>query len=363
MTYPSTVDGLEVIIGGGVHAAVYAATRVAIGMPPPVVLEANLSFGGVFSRLKPFTLNSANEASLRSIESGPTRIPALSDTESINYLPNCPYQIPENGEYPTSNAVAEVIAQNIRTVANGYVDAPAYVATDGYLCRDRELAMPIPGTPKRVIVATGLAMTKTYESNNAVNAEEFLRMPYLSGNQNVAIVGGGDTACICVERLLGMNPNDYGIQKPRNIDWYGGYTLPVTKKTWARDYHARYIALARHLPQNGTTGVIRPVGASGTIETAGNLVMVNNRPYDFVIDATGYKPVTSVAPYALALYNGGGRALARWDRDYSGKVFRVGPGVLGDYTPITPFPSRFPAARDAIFRLAPLTAALAADLQ
>jgi hypothetical protein len=34
---PSSVTGREVIFGGGLHAAIYAATRVAMGCEPPVL--------------------------------------------------------------------------------------------------------------------------------------------------------------------------------------------------------------------------------------------------------------------------------------------------------------------------------------
>src|SRR5882724_5290913 len=87
------VDGRTVIVGGGLHGAVIAATFAACGKPPPMVIERRQKTGGMFADLAQFRMNSANGASIRSVASpGPTRVPSLSPSDDLNWVPNAPEQ-------------------------------------------------------------------------------------------------------------------------------------------------------------------------------------------------------------------------------------------------------------------------------
>ena len=65
MTLPAVINSDdEVIFGSGPAALTYAATRVACGHAPPIVLEKRLKLGGMFVPMAQFRMNSARGASI-----------------------------------------------------------------------------------------------------------------------------------------------------------------------------------------------------------------------------------------------------------------------------------------------------------
>ena len=365
MTLPSSVAGLEVIIGGGLHAAVYAATRVATGHPKPVVLEKTEKTGGVFADSVSFRMNSANCADTESTGSpGPTRIPSISPSDDLNYLPNTPYQIRQaagGNEYPSSGDAARVIEQTLTRYALTYTSAEGFTF-------DRRASFEFAGgqlgTAKRVIWAAGTAMPKdpAADGKTVISADDFMRRPQrgLAGYR-IAVVGGGDTAATIVEYMVGQ-----GLVRPTSlpsvIHWYGGSAMPVTKEQWMKQYHARYAGLGRHFPQDDRPGVITPFPAKAKVAPAGEIAMVSRRTYDMVVMATGYRPVdcpvSCFEPYAIQ-----GMYVATYEGNAAPKVFTIGSAIpAGSLGAVSGPESRFGAAQSAIYNLAPRTAALAAHL-
>lgn len=373
MSVPDSVSDREVIIGGGLHAAVYAATRVAMGKEVPIVLEERSELGGVFATLIPFAMNSANDASVASVEAGPSRLIRKSQSDDINYLPNSRFQVRDRNygaEYPSSADMAYVIKKTLSDYAETYTSAYVNVArtslevyADDSIERD-DASRDYLGAARRIIYATGLRMPDTYEgltTRSVMTAENFLRNPILDyENKRVAIVGAGDTAATIAEFLVGQGITR-PFTRPDNIDWYGGPYMSLTKKRWALDYHARYIGLARHFPEAKRAGVIKPIRERGIINPLGSVTEVNGRTYDLVIDATGFKPYKPFNVNINEVYRASTntRVIAR--TDYDGRF------VIGAAADLSPFlepayQNRFIASNSALYNLAPLTATLAAVL-
>lgn len=381
MSNPSSVAGRTVIVGGGVHGAIYAATHYAVTGNRAMVIERQASPGGVFGRLCPFRLNSVNDASRESVQSGPSRIRPRSESDDLNYFPNAPVpQISRRAqghEYPASTDVRNMICDTLYETAEVYADCSLFAFdSDGDCYIDGNMI----GNAERIIWAAGLRMTASFPTSKSIlTAEQFLADPTrLSwARQNVAIVGGGDTAATVAEVATGQGMTQLGSALPNSIAWYGGTRMPTHKMAWAEKIHARYMGLARHFPQLGDISIlrdedgdeyptanmlggesyIRPYAELGEIRDLGNKAMVNGRLYDQVIDATGFRPVRPT-PGSFAPFLANGRAIAERDENY-GKVFVVGAACenLPAYGPVT---SRFGASRKAIFALAPATAELAA---
>src|SRR5579859_2782296 len=118
----------EVIIGGGFHAAVYAATRVRSGYPKPLVLERNQPVGGTFAMTaRPtFYLNSRNRPGNPGL--------AGDQRASLNYLPGALIQAANVSmtEYQTNTDLAFVIRVTLAQFADVVTNANVVsVASDG----------------------------------------------------------------------------------------------------------------------------------------------------------------------------------------------------------------------------------------
>jgi hypothetical protein len=118
-TLGSSSTDREVIIGSGVHAAVYAAVRVLSGYPKPLVLERNERAGGTFAMTaRPvFYLNSRNR---------PGGAGQAGDQgASLNYLPGAPIQAADlsMAEYQTNADMAFVVRLALAQYADVVTDA------------------------------------------------------------------------------------------------------------------------------------------------------------------------------------------------------------------------------------------------
>jgi len=371
MSYPSNVSNKTLVIGGGVHAAIFAASWVRAGGDKPVVAEKTSRTGGVFSRLMPFAMNSANLSSLDSAGTGPSRMPRRSAADDLNYLPNSAYQVSTiaKGEYPSSQEMADIVRSTLQEYSDVYVNCDLTLESNGESIYRADTGEYL-GSPARVIWAAGLYMpsNSSYDgSPSVVTAESFLSpregdtgrfMDRQYAGRKIAVVGNGDTAATIIEYLLGQ-----GLSKPTtmadDIDWYGGSVMPMTKKSWAMTYHARYITIARHMPERKVYGVINPIPERGRISPAGTTSYVNGRTYDLVIDATGFRALTPSFDYSYDFNsNATARVIAR--RTYDNSLYLIGAaaGISGDNV----YNSKFAAARLAIYQLAPITAEFATQL-
>lgn len=394
MSVPDSVTGRTVIVGGGVHAATFAATFAALGRETPLVLEANSQTGGIFRQLTAFRMNSTNFASRESINRGPSRIPSYSPSDDLNWIPNSVYQVSKEAgavEYPDSSSMARVVTDTLDAYAEVYTGVKVgrrygdddddrtnvRFDYDGDMYTNDDYDERYLGNAKRIIWAAGLAMPQTGPTCPAImSAYNFLKRPVRQGldNKRIAVYGDGDTAATVVEYMLGQGYSaPYTL--PRSIHWYGS-ALPSTREAWYSERHARYSGIGRHLIQvlqegeydeddDETTpevlsseGVIRIYRRRASVASLGNAAMVEGQVYDLAIDATGFTEVESPyeTPYRVEV---NGVTVAQTDE---GKIFTMGAAANrlgGGYEPVR---SRYGAASKAIYRIAPMTAMFAASL-
>lgn len=371
---PVSVEGREVGFGAGLHMAVWAATRAAAGFAPPLVFEQNLATGGVFAQLQDFRMNSVNQASVQSVATGtPSRIVPASPSDDLNWIPNSPYQAADQAggwEYPTSGHLCRAIQKTLKDYAVVYTGAKGMKFDSNarvFTAEGEDL-----GVAKRIIFAGGVVPkdspgTGGLAMSAVVNGFDFLAKPPRElHNLKIAIVGGGDTAAQVAEYMLGQGLNAPSTP-PRQIHWYGGLSMPMTKDGWMVTAHARWVGLGRHFPQRDGvfTGVVKPFAAKGKMIPLGKMAMVNGQMYDLVVMCTGVQP----APCPVDVpdvYSVGGMNVAKSNASQMlngvPKVFTIGIAAqLG--VEYRPYKTRFAAAGDAIYNLAPRTAALAASLK
>lgn len=365
-----SVQGRTVVVGGGLHGAVIAATFAVCGKPPPIVTERRNYTGGVFADLAMFRMNSANAAGLRSVLSpGPTRVPSLSPSDDLNWVPNVrPKDQVRSAsgmvEYPYSGDMATLIQRTLDKHAE--VNLNAEISFDQYGACYSMSGDEFYGNAERIIFAGGLVEPPNMPKGPAImSGYAFMKKPVrdLAGLK-IALCGGGDTAAQCAEFMVGQ-----GITKPASfpdsVDWYGGESMPTTREFWLRQIHARWFDLARHLPERKdvpSEAVFRPYTERGEVANLGEKAWVNGQVYDLVIMATGFRPAQSPVPMSTLVRIGGLTVARTYDGGSSRpRVFRVGTAAELEVT-FKPYPSRFAAAKEAIYNLAPRTAAFAASL-
>ena len=368
-TLPTSVRGRTVIFGGGFSTAAFCATFREMGKAPPVVFEQNVALGGMFAQLLPFELNSQNNASIASIVSpGPSRVVPTSDLDDLNWIPNSPHQVRQFGayEYPRSSDMATAISRTIKDYAEVYTGVDGLTFTRSGQVRMRSDGTSL-GTAKRIIWAAGTIPRNDYLTGPAVmSGYKFMQSPPKElHDRRIALVGSGDTAAQCVVYMLGQGLSAPATPAPE-IHWYGGLNMPTSKRTWAEVYHAKFNGLARHFPQEFITerSVIRPYAEPGKVISLGRTAMVNGQIFDLVIMATGFLPAPCPVLTSES-YRVGGMTVASCNSDETidgvPTVFKIGTaaGITPSFTPYT---SRFPAAKFAMYNQGPMIAALAASL-
>lgn len=369
------LDYDEVIIGGGVHAAIYASARVQMGHRKPLVIE-RARIGGVFalSRQASFYLNSRNRP-------GAGGLP--SENRALNYVPAAPIQMANlsSSEFQSNADMAFVvrctIAKHAEVRLGKAVRAVNYSYDTGY-GSPRPLVVELEdGTPVfagRVIDARGLGDPFTPSGDERVIPfPEFLRRldkPFpLEGMGRVAVVGGGDSGKVAIEALLGIGPST-GMSVPAldwldQVDWYGR-GLADTCEGWRNQERGRYQAIGSFLrPVDNGRRRLRIFNETGNVQPGFEMVYVNSRPYDHVIIATGWsRPVLQGGPYdeGYSSIYGFAPQLARQVAD--AELYQVGPAadLPFDEFELEMSTARTPQNRVALFRLGARTAALASRL-
>ncbi|MFY1673962.1 hypothetical protein ACN27G_29085 [Plantactinospora sp. WMMB334] len=362
----------EVIIGSGVHAAIYAAIRVLRGYPKPLVLERADRVGGNFAMTgwPTFFLNSRNRAGAGGL--------AGDLGASLNYLPGAPIQAADLSmrEYITNAdmafAVRLALAQYADVVPNANVvsvnpDSPGVeigIEGDASLLAGRVLDARGVGDPNDQDVADGVTI---------LTFPQFMRRMAgawpLRGVRRVAVIGGGDSGKCAVESCLGIGPQPFmaaiGVDQVDRVDWYA-VGLPTTCERWQEDIRGRYQAIGRYLRPDRFGArrltvlprTARPVALPG----AG---LVDGRMYDVVVLCTGNRE-TIIDGLTVATFEeyttADGAAVAR-EHDTL-PVFRVGPHARLPLSTRerTDGVAAIAANEVSIFRTAPKTAALAATL-
>lgn len=386
----------EVIIGGGVHAATYAAVRRQRGKPVPLVVEAK-RVGGMFavSQGPAFYLNSRNRP-------GPIGVPGTN--RSLNGIPGSELQPSHlgSGEYQRNNDMAFVvrttIAQTCEVIAGTRV---AEVSLSPTTARDYlvELANGDKVYANRVIVATGIGpdigKSSTRKDGRVMNFSTFMaRMdrPFpLAGMRRVAVVGDGDSGKTVVEALMGQGPNagtmgGVELDFVEQVDWYGENCVYLTRADYESTARGRYRALGRFFPTSTRgdreTGLpvpvmegnvrIRPwrMKADAPTETFEG-VSLNGQVYDYVINCVGFRAARSSTAFVegLRLEFGGPDAVISGRRAIATRlpdteVYFIGPcAAIGVDAQEAEGIGNIPENSAAMFRYVPRTAALAMSLR
>ncbi|MCP2323639.1 hypothetical protein HDA40_002146 [Hamadaea flava] len=368
-----SVDFGEVIIGGGFHAAVYAAVRVQAGHPKPVVLEASSRAGGTFAMTERpvFYLNSHTRPGL----SGP----AGDADANLNYLPGAPIQtdhLPSGGEYQTNTDMALVIrlalaqyadvVTSARVASVGGDDDGVLVETDGGLSL----------VARRVIDARGLGdpIAATVANGTTIlTFDQFMtRMATiwpLRGIRRAAVIGGGDSGKCAVEALVELGPQPFvaaaALDHVTRIDWYAA-DLPTTCEQWQNQMRGRYQAIGQFLrPRNGGGQRLTVIARQANPIAVPDGAIVDGRMYDLVVMCVGNTEtlidgldLKAFDEYALD----DGTRVAR--KHPVQPVFRVGPHARlpFNYQERQDGVADLPGNAVSMFRTSGKTAALAATL-
>jgi len=362
----------EVIIGGGFHAAAYAAVRVLSGYPKPLVLERNERVGGAFAMTaRPtFYLNSRNRAGGAGL--------AGDQGASLNYLPGAPIQAANvsMAEYQTNTDMAFVIRLALAQFADLVTNANVLSVTRDGTRVEIEIEGNASLLAGRVIDARGLGDP---DGQDVADGTTILTFPQfmqrmagvwpLRGLRRVAVVGNGDSAKCAVESCLGIAPQPFmaavALDRVDRIDWYSD-TLPTTCEGWQQDIRGRYQAIGRYLrPDRFGVRRLNVLGRRARPVALPGAGLIDGRTYDLVVICTGNREtdvdgldVGSFDQYTTA----DGNVVAR--EHYDLPAFRVGPHARLPFTQQERADGVADIAANAVsmFRTATKTAALAATL-
>lgn len=383
MYRPLPIEADEVVIGAGAHAATYAAVRNREFNTKPLVIDRNRRFGGTFAMTmrSSFFLNSRNRP-------GPVGAPGTKD--ALNVIPGAMMQPSDIGgfEYQANADLGLVVRMTLALnafVRNATVE---FVAKNG----PRWLVGTNRGNvfAKRVVIATGLGIPKTFEGapcdgRRVFSYEQFMErfdieMFPLRGLGRVAVIGGGDSGKTVVEALTGYGPSARGsvasLDYVQRIDWYGIETN-MTRQRWLVCNRTRYKPLASLFPSedaetSSLSGNAR-IGSYGLVRdifTTYDAVQIQGRSYDTVIvcagieetptwrDQVGFQAEPDVKAEKFRM-SGSGISLGRATADQD--VVVVGPAARLAFEDYDVQP-RLEENKVALFRLAPRTATLAMAL-
>jgi hypothetical protein len=374
-------DKREIIIGGGFQAAVYAANRVRMGFPRPVVLERSdaRQVGGAFAvSLNPvFRLNSRSRP-------GPAGLP--DQDKALNELPGGLIQpsMLSSEEYSTNADIAWIVRLTLAQYADVYPGITVSTIKPGPFSYDGpgySLQLETStGTfsAGRVLDARGMGDERSSDLGDRVLTFSQLMarmggMFPLRGMQQVAVIGGGDAGKCAVESLLGIAPGNssfIGLDYVTRVDWYTGGSISSQTCSEFRDaQRGRYIKLAQALEGNvsNPSTRLRVMSAKGYATPAGErAVLVNDRTYDMAAECTGstlpdISDPESPLGYSTVRRNRG-TILGTQATPYP--AYRIGPsaGIGFSDAEFDAGIAANPPSKVAIFRLAPRTAALATML-
>ncbi len=375
----SGLETREHLIGAGTHAAVYAATRAAMGKPRPVAWESGTP-GGVWAvggGMPVFNLNSRNRPGT----------PGIPEVGNLNNLPGAVIQPSHiaSGQYP-DNAV---LRWCVRMTLAAYADVRkgrvmSYGDDQG---TNITLQQGERFSVRRIIDARGMGTDSSAllpdrsRRRNILTFLEFMdamTQPFpLRGIRRAAVIGDGNSSRCAVESLLGIAPGVHmstpELDWVRQVDWYGD-GIPRTREDWKTDeLSGRYMEIARYLPRQDTTRKsesrrLRVIPQQGFPLDGPESASVGARSYDLVIVCTGLTRRNDLrdipAPVAWNQYSPDG-ASAMIARRYQGKeIYAIGPIcllVLSSQENAAGL-SQVPGLSVSILRTAPKTAQLAMTL-
>ncbi|MFI5916483.1 hypothetical protein [Dactylosporangium sp. NPDC051541] len=286
----------EVIIGSGIHAAVYAAVRVLRGHPRPLVLERADRAGGTFAMTaRPtFRLNSRNRPGGAGL--------AGDQGANLNYLPGAPIQAANvsMAEYQTNVDLALVIRLTLAQCADVVTGTEVRAVSSAASGVEIEFTNRNPLFAGRILDARGLgdpAGQDLADGTTILTFAQFMQRMAgtwpLRGVHRAAVVGGGDAGKCAVESMLGIAPQPpmaaAALDHVERIDWYAD-NLPTTCTAWPDRVRGRYQAIGRSLRPDrfGAQRLYvlqrraRPIPLPGA-------ALIDGRSYDLVVLCTGYR--------------------------------------------------------------------------
>lgn len=344
-------SGRTAIIGSGFSAAVFSAVWGRTGKSKPVVLDSVSPehIGGCFA-VSPnpvFRLNSGDR---------PGILGAPRDGNALNYLPGGLIQpsMIATGDFHTNADMALVIRLALAQFADV---APGSTVTAG-----KGTELEINGKSYkfgRVIDARGTGIpADSGDGDRILSFPQFMRkmgtdFP-LRGIRRAAVIGDGNSALCAAESLLGIMPcsSPSFLDYVAKVDLYGP-NLPLTYKEWKKTERIRYLGIARFIGKRAEV-----IQERGTAIRSMDSVLVNGSQYDLAVQATGYR-LDSLGDYFFDPVPG---SIAL--KDIRSEYYRVGPACDFPFSAaeIATGIADISANRVAMFRYAPRTAALAAQL-
>jgi thioredoxin reductase len=363
LNYKPGMTVQEVVIGGGFHAAVYAAVRHQAGYEKPYVLDPGQP-GGAFAvtRNPSFLLNSESTAGL------PGQ-PWEEDANTLNWLPGAPVQPAaiSGRELPDNTVMRFVIRATLAMHARTLRGTAIRVTQSGGV-QVVEMESGQTFYAGRVIDARGMGpsapILPTPDGQRLLTWEQAMGQmdtdfPF-AGMTKVAVLGGGKSALCAAEALLGIGPNATwrsvadGIPQ---VDLYA-QNLPLNRDGWLATVERRYARLASHLPAGYIAFHDLTVRSEfGQVAMVPGGVMVNGRFYTHAVVCAGHvrpQPLSTGVLFTFSL----GRTIARkYDEQ---EHYQVGPVAQLDWD--NGESRRTDDNLVAMYRLAPRTAALAASL-
>lgn len=384
----------EVVVGGGLHAAIYCTVRHRKTGIRPLVLEATDHPGGKFaiSRRPSFFTNSRNR---------PGDLPGIpGDLAPLNVLPGFVIQpsmlslaeFQANTEIAFPIRLALAMHGDVRTGSKvsgvNIQKAPPYYYIDKYNRRRASRRTPANRFKitladgrnvycKRIINARGMGYApQPVKSKHATTFLQFMQrmgsetFP-LRGLRRVAVIGAGDSARCAIEALCGQGPGGHlstaALDWVEVIDWYGA--VASTCDEWMQVSRSRYKRIGSLLPRSEGASRVRVIQAEGFTVPGYNCAYVNNVPYDLVIECRGFTPYDRLFGrgwYRVAADNldealsEDSQKIALARRSTGEDAWTIGSTGDLEFDGLDTRRTRsIPANRDAIFRLGARTAMLA----
>lgn len=292
----------EIIVGGGVHAAIYVSAR----RTSTLVLEQSSTLGGLFGLTKVplFYLNSRNR---------PADLGKPGTAGALNYIPGGPVQPGDFSadEYQTNVDLAMAVKYAVAfrssfSTGRQAVAISRLPSNDGYIVNSNDgyIVNTSSGSAvaSRVIIATGLGKPKLVgqaPTNNYVNFPSWIREAKknfpLKGLKRVAVIGGGDSSKVVVEHLLGQGPpagpSSVSTDYVEEINWFG--QRYVYRNVFERMNRSRYAGIGRAMPCEYDTRAFRVRVSPGKVQAVeDDYILTRGRwcgPYDKIIDCTGFE--------------------------------------------------------------------------
>lgn len=323
----------EVIVGAGVHGAIYAAERHRKTGVRPIVFDMADRAGGSFAVTSgpAFYLNSRNRP-------GPLSIPG-DEFGALNVLPGAAIQPSELGgeEYLTNDAIAWSVRATLLMHAD--LRLGLQIERSEFVNQGARIYAPGVSTGRTAIqgvtFAVGLTIPKRAfqitDERYLTFSEFFRRMDQafpLRGMRRVAVIGSGDGGKTVVEALTGQGPTSAmtvpTLDYVEKIDWYGVPSDQRERVGWEQCNRSRYKGIGRLLPNGGKPFRVMPLDVPSYADMGYDCVKIDGLPYDYVIDCTGYESQALLPDgYEMFRENEAGQALGK---RVGAAINSVGPG-------------------------------------